>query len=67
MLLCLSIRVPEKEFLKAAKTHPRLKSRLSTFHKQMETLNKSDDDWVAIRPEWTTVDRVLASRLILII
>ncbi|XP_074567339.1 CHD3-type chromatin-remodeling factor PICKLE [Curcuma longa] len=54
--------VPEKEFLKAAKTHPRLKSRLSTFHKQMETLNKSDDDWVAIRPEWTTVDRVLASR-----
>ncbi|XP_042415597.1 CHD3-type chromatin-remodeling factor PICKLE-like [Zingiber officinale] len=54
--------VPEKEFIKAAKTHPRLKSRLNTFHKQMETLNKSDDDWVAIRPEWTTVDRVLASR-----
>ncbi|KAG6533555.1 hypothetical protein ZIOFF_007430 [Zingiber officinale] len=57
-----STKVPEKEFIKAAKTHPRLKSRLNTFHKQMETLNKSDDDWVAIRPEWTTVDRVLASR-----
>ncbi|WOK99443.1 CHD3-type chromatin-remodeling factor PICKLE [Canna indica] len=54
--------VPEKEFLKASKTHPRLKSRLNNFHKQLESMNNSDDDWVAIRPEWTTVDRVIASR-----
>lgn len=54
--------VPEKEFLKASKTHPRLKTRLNNFHKQMESMDNSEDDWVAIRPEWTTVDRIIASR-----
>ncbi|XP_008799628.2 CHD3-type chromatin-remodeling factor PICKLE-like [Phoenix dactylifera] len=54
--------VPEKEFLKAAKTHPRLKTRINNFHKQMESMDNSEDDWVAIRPEWTTVDKILASR-----
>lgn len=56
------IRIPEKDFLKASKTHPRLKTRLNNFHKQMESMDNSEDDWVAIRPEWTTVDRILASR-----
>ncbi|XP_010942119.1 CHD3-type chromatin-remodeling factor PICKLE [Elaeis guineensis] len=54
--------IPEKDFLKASKTHPRLKTRLNNFHKQMESMDNSEDDWVAIRPEWTTVDRILASR-----
>lgn len=56
------IWVPEKEFLRASKTHPRLKSRLNNFHKQLESMKNSDDDWVAIRPEWTTVDRIISSR-----
>nr|CAD1825673.1 unnamed protein product [Ananas comosus var. bracteatus] len=54
--------VTENEFLKASKAHPRLKTRLNNFHRQMDSMDKSDDDWVAIRPEWTTVDRIIASR-----
>ncbi|XP_072989353.1 CHD3-type chromatin-remodeling factor PICKLE isoform X2 [Typha latifolia] len=54
--------IPEDEFVKASKAHPRLKTRLNNFHRQMDSLDKSDDDWVAIRPEWTTVDRIIASR-----
>ncbi|XP_058067586.1 CHD3-type chromatin-remodeling factor PICKLE [Magnolia sinica] len=54
--------VPEKEFLKAFKTHPRLRTKVNNFHRQMDSMNNSEDDWVAIRPEWTTVDRILATR-----
>lgn len=54
--------VPEKEFLKAFKTLPRLKTKVSNFHRQMESMNTSEDDFIAIRPEWTTVDRVIAIR-----
>ncbi|KAK8465456.1 hypothetical protein PHAVU_009G088700 [Phaseolus vulgaris] len=54
--------VPEKEFLKAFKTHPRLKTKVNNFHQKMASVNTSDDDFVAIRPEWTTVDRVLSCR-----
>ncbi|GJN29461.1 hypothetical protein PR202_gb17687 [Eleusine coracana subsp. coracana] len=54
--------IPEKEYLEAAKTHPRLKTRLNNFHRQMDLMDKSDDDCAAIRPEWTTVDRILATR-----
>ncbi|KAJ0984869.1 hypothetical protein J5N97_003225 [Dioscorea zingiberensis] len=54
--------VQEKEFLKAAKTNPRLKTKLKSFSKQMDGMDNSEDDWIAIRPEWTTVDRILASR-----
>ncbi|KAK1275276.1 CHD3-type chromatin-remodeling factor PICKLE [Acorus gramineus] len=53
--------VPEKEFLKAFKTNPRLRTRVNTFHRQMDSMI-NDEDWVAIRPEWTTVDRVISSR-----
>jgi hypothetical protein len=28
----------------------------------MDSVEKSDDEFIAIRPEWTTVDRILASR-----
>ncbi|CAI8599568.1 unnamed protein product [Vicia faba] len=54
--------VPEKEFLKAFKNHPRLKTKVNNFHRQMSSANTSDDDFVAIRPEWTTVDRIIACR-----
>ncbi|KAJ8751693.1 hypothetical protein K2173_025859 [Erythroxylum novogranatense] len=54
--------VPEKEFLKAFKSHPRLRTKVNNFHRQMESNNNSEDEFVAIRPEWTTVDRILACR-----
>ncbi|XP_062228270.1 CHD3-type chromatin-remodeling factor PICKLE-like [Phragmites australis] len=54
--------VSEKEYLEAAKIHPRLKTRLNNFHRQLDSMDKSDDEFAAIRPEWTTVDRILASR-----
>ncbi|ONK60438.1 uncharacterized protein A4U43_C08F18460 [Asparagus officinalis] len=56
--------VPEDEFKKASKANPRLKTRLNKFKEQMDSMNNSEDEWIAIRPEWTTVDRVLASRKI---
>ncbi|XP_050216353.1 CHD3-type chromatin-remodeling factor PICKLE [Mercurialis annua] len=54
--------VPEKEFLKAFKSNPRLKTKVNNFHRQMDSNNNSVDEFVAIRPEWTTVDRILACR-----
>uniref|UniRef100_A0A6N2KIW4 CHD3-type chromatin-remodeling factor PICKLE n=1 Tax=Salix viminalis TaxID=40686 RepID=A0A6N2KIW4_SALVM len=54
--------VPEKEFLKAFKSNPRLKTKVNNFNRQMASNNNSEDDFVAIRPEWTTVDRILACR-----
>ncbi|PSS01091.1 CHD3-type chromatin-remodeling factor PICKLE like [Actinidia chinensis var. chinensis] len=54
--------VPEKEFIKAYKEHPRLRTKVNNFHRQMSSVNNSEDDFVAIRPEWTTVDRILACR-----
>ncbi|XP_037493511.1 CHD3-type chromatin-remodeling factor PICKLE [Jatropha curcas] len=54
--------VPEKEFLKAFKSNPRLRTKVNNFHRQMASNNSSEDDFVAIRPEWTTVDRILACR-----
>ncbi|XP_030476827.2 CHD3-type chromatin-remodeling factor PICKLE isoform X2 [Syzygium oleosum] len=54
--------IPEKEFLKAFKSTPRLKTKLNNFHKQMASNNNAEDEFVAIRPEWTTVDRIIACR-----
>lgn len=59
----LSSRVPEKEFIKAFKTHPRLKTKVNNFNRQMASNNNSEEDFVAVRPEWTTVDRIIACRL----
>ncbi|OIT02582.1 chd3-type chromatin-remodeling factor pickle, partial [Nicotiana attenuata] len=56
------IWVPEKEFLKAYKLHPRLKTKVNNFHRQMSSVTNSEEDYVAIRSEWTTVDRILACR-----
>ncbi|KAK3036792.1 hypothetical protein RJ639_030484 [Escallonia herrerae] len=55
-------RVPEKEFVKAYKAHPRLRTKVNNFQRQMSSANNTEDDFVAIRPEWTTVDRILACR-----
>ncbi|XP_052209681.1 CHD3-type chromatin-remodeling factor PICKLE-like [Diospyros lotus] len=54
--------VPENLFLKAYKTLPRLRTKVNNFHRQMASINNSEDEVVAIRPEWTTVDRILACR-----
>ena len=54
--------MPEKDFFKAFKQYPRLKTKLNNFRRQMDSLTKSDDEWIAIRPEWTTADRIIASR-----
>ncbi|XP_065848676.1 CHD3-type chromatin-remodeling factor PICKLE-like [Euphorbia lathyris] len=54
--------VPEKEFLKAFKSSPRLRTKVNNFHRQMGSNNNSEDEFVAIRPEWTTVDRIIACR-----
>ncbi|KAK8943573.1 CHD3-type chromatin-remodeling factor PICKLE [Platanthera guangdongensis] len=56
--------VPEEEFIKACKVNPRLRTRLNTFQKQMDTMGATGDDWIAIRPEWTTVDRIISKRKI---
>ncbi|KAL5724023.1 DNA helicase [Ranunculus cassubicifolius] len=52
--------VPEKEFIKAFRSNSRLKTKLNNFNRN--SANNSEDEFVAIRPEWTTVDRILASR-----
>ncbi|KAG5562931.1 hypothetical protein RHGRI_005610 [Rhododendron griersonianum] len=54
--------VSEKEFVKAYKALPRLRTKVNNFHRQMSSISNSEDEFVAIRPEWTTVDRILACR-----
>ncbi|KAI3737951.1 hypothetical protein L2E82_27969 [Cichorium intybus] len=54
--------VPEKEFIKAYKELPRLRTKVNNFRKQMNVGNNTDDDYVPIRPEYTMVDRILACR-----
>ncbi|XP_057800012.1 CHD3-type chromatin-remodeling factor PICKLE-like isoform X2 [Salvia miltiorrhiza] len=55
-------RVPEKEFVKAYKSNPRLRTKVNNFHKQASSSNNADDEFVPIRPDWTTVDRIIACR-----
>lgn len=62
LLVLFLRRVPEKEFLKAFKSNPRLRTKVNNFHRQMSSNNNAEEDFVAIRPEWTTVDRILACR-----
>ncbi|XP_027333357.1 CHD3-type chromatin-remodeling factor PICKLE [Abrus precatorius] len=51
--------VPKEEFLKAFKSYPHIKTKVNNFHRHMAS---RDEDFVAIRPEWTMVDRILACR-----
>ncbi|KAL0833750.1 hypothetical protein Bca101_085639 [Brassica carinata] len=55
--------VAEEEFQKAYKFIRRLRSRVIKFHSTMESMSNSGDDFVAIHPEWTTVDRIIDCRL----
>ncbi|KAL8475219.1 hypothetical protein ACS0TY_031582 [Phlomoides rotata] len=57
-----SIWVPEKQFVQAYKTNPRLRTKVNNFHKQAPSSNNHDDEFIPIRPEWTTVDRIIACR-----
>ncbi|KAK2452874.1 protein CHROMATIN REMODELING [Trifolium repens] len=54
--------VLEEEFLKAFKYNPGLKTKVNNFHRQLTTDKKLGEDFVAIRPEWTMVDRIIACR-----
>ena len=54
--------MPEKEFIKAYKELPRLRTKVNNFRKNMSVANNAEDDFVAIRPEYTMVDRILACR-----
>jgi hypothetical protein len=55
-------RVLEEEFLKAFKYNTGLKTKVNNFHHQLTPDKKLDEDFVAIRPEWTMVDRIIACR-----
>ncbi|KAI3467977.1 hypothetical protein Pfo_024640 [Paulownia fortunei] len=54
--------VPEMEFVKAYKSNPRLRTKVKNFHKQASSSNNPEDEYVPIRPDWTTVDRIIACR-----
>ncbi|XP_011622141.1 CHD3-type chromatin-remodeling factor PICKLE isoform X2 [Amborella trichopoda] len=51
----------EEEVQKAFKKIPRLRTKVNNFHQKMGS-NTSEEDYVSIRPEWTTVDRIIATR-----
>lgn len=55
-------RVPEQVFKNACKSNPQLITKVNNFYRMMESVRYNGDDFVAIRPEWTTVDQILASR-----
>ncbi|CAA0841965.1 CHD3-type chromatin-remodeling factor PICKLE [Striga hermonthica] len=54
--------VPETEFVKAYKSNPRLRTKVNNFHRPASSSVNGEDDYVAIRPDWTTVDRIIACR-----
>ncbi|KAL0739308.1 hypothetical protein Bca4012_015518 [Brassica carinata] len=54
--------VPEHEFEKAYNSISGLETMVNQFHSTMESLGNNVYDFVAIPPEWTTVDRILFCR-----
>ncbi|CAB79908.1 putative protein [Arabidopsis thaliana] len=58
--------VPEQEFEKAYKSHPhlKLKLRVTRFNAAMDVFiaENGAHEFIAIRPEWKTVDRIIACR-----
>ena len=60
------VRVSEVELERAVKMYSGLKMKLNNFRRQLESIkglnNALEDDWEPIRPEWTTVEKVLDSR-----
>ncbi|KAL3656097.1 hypothetical protein CASFOL_000493 [Castilleja foliolosa] len=53
--------VSDTEFVKAYKWNPRLRTKVNNFHKQASSSNNAEDDF-PIRPDWTSVDRIIACR-----
>ncbi|CAK9195050.1 unnamed protein product [Sphagnum troendelagicum] len=49
---------------KGMKSFPGLRMKLNYFHKQLEAAKRwnTDEERVPVRPEWTTVDRILDTR-----
>ncbi|KAL6502117.1 hypothetical protein OROGR_027250 [Orobanche gracilis] len=54
--------VPETEFVKAYKSNPRLRTKVNNFHKQASSSSNAVDEYIPVRPDWTTVDRIIACR-----
>ncbi|CAA7041549.1 unnamed protein product [Microthlaspi erraticum] len=54
--------VPEKVFEKAYKSIRLLRKRVTKFHEKMEIIRNNGGEHVAIRPEWTTVNRIIDCR-----
>lgn len=48
--------------MRAFNTDYWLKIKLNRFKAKMESVDTLDDEFIAIRPEWTTVDRIIARR-----
>lgn len=55
--------MPEHEFEKAYKSISGLETMVNQFHSTMESLGNNAYDFVAIPPEWVTVDRIISCRL----
>lgn len=58
-------RIPEVELEKSLKMYSGLKMKLNNFRRQLDSmkgLNAIEDEWMPIRSEWTTVEKVLDSR-----
>ncbi|KAH7280823.1 hypothetical protein KP509_36G015700 [Ceratopteris richardii] len=57
--------LPEAEIDKAVKLYSGLKMKFNNFRRQLDSmkgLNAMEDEWMPIRSEWTTVEKVLDSR-----
>ncbi|XP_059076151.1 CHD3-type chromatin-remodeling factor PICKLE isoform X4 [Cryptomeria japonica] len=55
--------ISQEDFERAFKSYPQLKTRLNNFHRQLDSVNASNDDWMPLRSEWVTVDRVINCRM----
>eukprot|EP00250_Pteridium_aquilinum_P017954 c23861_g1_i1 orf=626-5110(-) len=57
--------VSEVELERAMKVYSGLKMKVNNFRRQLDSmkgLNAAEDEWMPIRSEWTTVEKVLDSR-----
>jgi hypothetical protein len=62
--VCMFGRVMANDVEKGMKSFPGLRMKLNYFHKQLEAAKRwnTDEERVPVRPEWTTVDRILDTR-----
>lgn len=66
--VCIFGRVMANDVEKGMKSFPGLRMKLNYFHKQLEAAKRwnADEERVPVRPEWTTVDRILDTRFSLL-